>query len=86
MATKENFLQKIKDGYSFKGDSVFIGVGVVNGEVVPSANVSLPLRTMNRHGLIAGATGTGKTKTPSRSAQAQSRNRPGRGQHSRRTG
>jgi DNA double-strand break repair helicase HerA and related ATPase len=63
MATKENFLQKIKDGYSFKGDSVFIGVGMVNGEVVPGANVSLPLRTMNRHGLIAGATGTGKTKT-----------------------
>ena len=63
MATKENFLQKIKDGYSFKGDSVFIGVGMVNGEVVPGANISLPLRTMNRHGLIAGATGTGKTKT-----------------------
>jgi len=63
MATKENFLQKIKDGYSFKGDSVFIGVGMMNGEVVASANVSLPLRTMNRHGLIAGATGTGKTKT-----------------------
>jgi DNA helicase HerA-like ATPase len=63
MATKESFLQKIKDGYSFKGDSVFIGVGMVNGEVVPGANISLPLRTMNRHGLIAGATGTGKTKT-----------------------
>ena len=63
MATKENFLQKIKDGYSFKGDSVFIGMGMVNGEVVPGANISLPLRTMNRHGLIAGATGTGKTKT-----------------------
>ena len=63
MATKESFLQKIKDGYSFKGDSVFIGVGMINGEVVPGANVSLPLRTMNRHGLIAGATGTGKTKT-----------------------
>src|SRR5215471_12102125 len=63
MATKENFLQKIKDGYSFKGDSVFIGMGMVDGEVVPGANVSLPLRTMNRHGLIAGATGTGKTKT-----------------------
>jgi DNA helicase HerA-like ATPase len=63
MATKDNFLQKVKEGYSFKGDSVFIGVGMVNGEVVPGANVSLPLRTMNRHGLIAGATGTGKTKT-----------------------
>src|SRR5436190_3546321 len=63
MATKENFLQEIKEGYSFKGDSVFIGVGMMNGEVITGANVSLPLRTMNRHGLIAGATGTGKTKT-----------------------
>jgi len=63
MATKDGFLQKIKDGYSFKGDSVQIGTGMLNGEVVLGANVILPLKTMNRHGLIAGATGTGKTKT-----------------------
>ena len=36
---------------------------MLNGEVIPGANVVLPLKTMNRHGLIAGATGTGKTKT-----------------------
>ncbi|HZJ60355.1 MAG TPA: helicase HerA-like domain-containing protein, partial [Chitinophagaceae bacterium] len=52
-----------KEGYSFKSDSVQIGTGMLNGEVVPGANVILPLKTMNRHGLIAGATGTGKTKT-----------------------
>ena len=63
MASKDQFLQKIKEGYSFKSDSVQIGTGMLNGEVVPGANVILPLRTMNRHGLIAGATGTGKTKT-----------------------
>jgi DNA helicase HerA-like ATPase len=63
MATKENFLQKIKEGYSFKNDSVVIGVGMLDGEVVEGAEVLLPLKTMNRHGLIAGATGTGKTKT-----------------------
>jgi DNA double-strand break repair helicase HerA and related ATPase len=63
MATKDEFLQKIKDGYSFKADSVQIGTGMLNGEVVLGANVILPLKTMNRHGLIAGATGTGKTKT-----------------------
>lgn len=63
MVTGEIFLQKIRDGYSFKGDSVFIGAGMINGDVVAGANVSLPLKTMNRHGLIAGATGTGKTKT-----------------------
>src|SRR6476660_2728403 len=63
MATKDEFLQKIKEGYSFKSDSVQIGTGMLNGQVVPGANVILPLKTMNRHGLIAGATGTGKTKT-----------------------
>src|SRR6476646_5028139 len=63
MVTKDEFLQKIKDGYSFKADSVQIGTGMLNGEVIPGANVILPLKTMNRHGLIAGATGTGKTKT-----------------------
>jgi DNA helicase HerA-like ATPase len=63
MATKENFLQKVKEGYSFKGDAVLIGTGVLDGEVVKGADILLPLKTMNRHGLIAGATGTGKTKT-----------------------
>ena len=59
MASKEIFLQKIKAGYSFKTDAVMIGGGVVDGEVVAGADVLLPLKTMNRHGLIAGATGTG---------------------------
>jgi uncharacterized protein len=63
MATTEKFLQKVKEGYSFKGDSMLIGTAVLNGEVVAGADVLLPLKTMNRHGLIAGATGTGKTKT-----------------------
>jgi DNA helicase HerA-like ATPase len=36
---------------------------MLNGEAVTGAGITLPLKTMNRHGLIAGATGTGKTKT-----------------------
>jgi len=36
---------------------------MLNGQPQPGAEVRLPLRMMNRHGLIAGATGTGKTKT-----------------------
>ena len=36
---------------------------MLDGAVVPGADVLIPLKTMNRHGLIAGATGTGKTKT-----------------------
>ncbi len=63
MAIKENFLQKIKDGYSFKGDAVLIGTGMLDGEAIKGADILLPLKTMNRHGLITGATGTGKTKT-----------------------
>ncbi len=57
------FKDAIAAGYSFKGDSAKIGIGVVDGKPVPGADVLLPLKTMNRHGLIAGATGTGKTKT-----------------------
>jgi DNA helicase HerA-like ATPase len=63
MANKEAFIQAVKDGYTFKGESVKIGAAVLDGEVVPEAVINLPLKTMNRHGLIAGATGTGKTKT-----------------------
>ncbi|MBL0054864.1 MAG: DUF853 family protein [Chitinophagaceae bacterium] len=63
MAKKEDFIQAIKDGYTFKGESVKIGAAVLDGEVVSEAGIYLPLKTMNRHGLIAGATGTGKTKT-----------------------
>ncbi len=63
MADKEKFLQSIKDGYTFKGETFRIGLGMLDKETVAGADVFLALKTMNRHGLIAGATGTGKTKT-----------------------
>jgi len=63
MPSKEAFIKAIQDGYTFKGESVKIGAAVLDGEVVAEAGINLPLKTMNRHGLIAGATGTGKTKT-----------------------
>ena len=63
MATNEAFVSAIQAGYSFKGESVKIGAAVLDGEVIADAGINLPLKTMNRHGLIAGATGTGKTKT-----------------------
>jgi len=63
MATKEAFLEYIRNGYSFKGEHVKLGCAMLNGEVVTGAEVFIPLKTLNRHGLIAGATGTGKTKT-----------------------
>ncbi|TWW00451.1 helicase HerA-like domain-containing protein [Chitinophaga pinensis] len=63
MATKEAFLEYIRNGYSFKGEHVKLGCAMLDGEVVNGADVFIPLKTLNRHGLIAGATGTGKTKT-----------------------
>jgi len=63
MADNAKFLQVIKDGYAFKGENFKIGCGMLDGNVVSGADVWIPLKTMNRHGLIAGATGTGKTKT-----------------------
>src|SRR3954452_5146569 len=63
MPTNDQFLQAVQQGYSFKGEHVKLGCGMLNGEVVSNADVLLPLKTLNRHGLIAGATGTGKTKT-----------------------
>ncbi|MFY8090813.1 MAG: helicase HerA-like domain-containing protein [Chitinophagaceae bacterium] len=63
MANADSFKELIKNGYTFKGEHAKIGVGMLNGEVIPEADIFLPLKTMNRHGLIAGATGTGKTKT-----------------------
>lgn len=63
MPDKQNFIDQIKAGYSFKGEVIKIGAAMLNGEVLPEAEIFLPLKTMNRHGLIAGATGTGKTKS-----------------------
>ncbi|RZU62454.1 hypothetical protein EV380_2050 [Zhihengliuella halotolerans] len=53
----------IAAGYAFDGSSLDLGAALVDGEVFPDARVGLPLQMMNRHGLVAGATGTGKTIT-----------------------
>ncbi|WP_419213928.1 helicase HerA-like domain-containing protein [Maribacter sp. X9] len=63
MAGTEDFFNHIEQGYTTKGDSIVMGAAMLNGEAVTDALVRIPLKTLNRHGLIAGATGTGKTKT-----------------------
>lgn len=63
MSDTSSFLEAVKSGYAFKGENFKIGVAMLDGQVVPGADVFIPFKTMNRHGLIAGATGTGKTKT-----------------------
>ena len=63
MNKKDNFIQDINNGYQSKGDSITLGGAMLDGEPLAEAHVKIPLKTLNRHGLIAGATGTGKTKT-----------------------
>ncbi len=63
MGRKEDFFAHIEEGYKTKGDYIAMGAAMLDGEAVTNALVKIPLKTLNRHGLIAGATGTGKTKT-----------------------
>lgn len=63
MADTAKFLEAVQQGYTFKGESYKIGRAMLDGQVVDGADVLIPFKTLNRHGLIAGATGTGKTKT-----------------------
>ncbi len=63
MSKKENFKQLIYDKYTFEGDSLTLGGAMLDGECQTYSLVKVPLETLNRHGLISGATGTGKTKT-----------------------
>ncbi|WP_078278509.1 helicase HerA-like domain-containing protein [Mycobacteroides franklinii] len=55
--------QQIAAGYATTGQALELGSVIVDGAVDPAARIRIPLATLNRHGLIAGATGTGKTKT-----------------------
>jgi DNA helicase HerA-like ATPase len=63
MSNIDQFKEVLEKGYTHKGDSLILGAAKLNGEVVQGTQIRVPLKTMNRHGLIAGATGTGKTKT-----------------------
>jgi DNA helicase HerA-like ATPase len=55
--------QQIAAGYGVVGPALELGTVVVDGTADPSARVRIPLSMVNRHGLVAGATGTGKTKS-----------------------
>ena len=63
MANQEQFVQSVEQGYTFSGSSIIIGGAMLDAKPISNAQIKLPLKTLNRHGLIAGATGTGKTKT-----------------------
>lgn len=63
MSKEEVFRDHMEKGYTFKGDSITLGAAMLDGKAVTGAHVKVPLKMLNRHGLIAGATGTGKTKS-----------------------
>ncbi len=56
-------LDTIKAGYTFTEPALELGAAVIDGTAHPDVPVRIPMSVMNRHGLVAGATGTGKTKT-----------------------
>lgn len=63
MADKDSLIAKIESGYNFEGKTIDLGATMFGSEILTGSIIKIPLKTLNRHGLIAGATGTGKTKT-----------------------
>ncbi|GAA1675233.1 helicase HerA-like domain-containing protein [Kribbella sp. NPDC056951] len=63
MTETADVVETVKQGYAFEGAAIELGALLADGEPKPEAAVRIPLSMVNRHGLVAGATGTGKTKT-----------------------
>ncbi|MFN3939744.1 MAG: helicase HerA-like domain-containing protein, partial [Chitinophagales bacterium] len=63
MSNKEKFISEIQNAYTFKGDFISLGTAMLDKEALSNTLVNIPLATINRHGLVSGATGSGKTKT-----------------------
>lgn len=53
----------LASGYAFSTPVITLGGAIDGATIVPDPRIAIPTAMMNRHGLIAGATGTGKTKT-----------------------
>ena len=63
MNSKDNFIEDLNKSYTFKGEYITLGGAIFKQQPIKDLKINIPLVTLNRHGLIAGATGTGKTKT-----------------------
>ena len=69
----KSFVGSIQSGYPNSDKSLILGAATLGGSVYKEALVRIPLSTLNRHGLVAGATGTGKTKTLQKLSESLSR-------------
>jgi len=64
VAVDDGFRSEMAAGYTFEDEETLVlGSPILGDEVLTDVRVQLPLTRVNRHGLIAGATGTGKTTT-----------------------
>lgn len=63
MSKRDQFIAAIQKSYQTTQPAIHLGSAILDGEIITEAKVNLPLRMMNRHGLVAGATGSGKTRT-----------------------
>ena len=73
-------VEGIRAGYAFEGPALELGA-LLNGEPRPDVPVRIPIGMLNRHGLVAGATGTGKTRPSPRSSSSPPRASGLRGRH-----
>ncbi|MES2836932.1 MAG: helicase HerA-like domain-containing protein [Bacteroidota bacterium] len=74
MMSLDKFTSSVTTGYTFNGKYITLGTSVFEKSAVKNLQVKVPLTSINRHGLIAGATGTGKTKSLQNFAESLSEN------------
>jgi len=63
VSKRDLFIAAIQKSYQTNQPAIHLGSAILDGEIITEAKVNLPLKMMNRHGLVAGATGSGKTRT-----------------------
>jgi len=62
-AAQDPIVAAVAAGYAFTGPALDLGALMLDATRLTDVKVRIPLGMLNRHGLVAGATGTGKTKT-----------------------
>src|SRR5688572_19553797 len=63
MTETSPIIEAVRPGYEFDGPALELGGLMLNATELSDVQIRIPLGMLNRHGLVAGATGTGKTKT-----------------------